>query len=128
MSWADFSQGIGIIKAGMRLDGMDDSMDALQPIENKRKRREEHALLHAKYKRNRINEIQTGGESGIRTHDTGKGIHAFQACAFSHSAISPRKRHSHYSGCRILSSVSDRLPRFPFVDFTCPADAVTITR
>ena len=32
---------------------------------------------------------RTGGESGIRTHDTLTGIHAFQACAFSHSAISP---------------------------------------
>ena len=31
-----------------------------------------------------------GGESGIRTHVTRKGKHAFQACAFSHSAISPR--------------------------------------
>jgi hypothetical protein len=30
-----------------------------------------------------------GGESGIRTHVTRKGKHAFQACAFSHSAISP---------------------------------------
>src|SRR5690349_625422 len=30
-----------------------------------------------------------GGESGIRTHDTVSRIHAFQACAFSHSAISP---------------------------------------
>src|SRR5579875_1109515 len=33
-----------------------------------------------------------GGESGIRTHDTLSRIHAFQACAFSHSAISPGKR------------------------------------
>ncbi len=32
----------------------------------------------------------SGGESGIRTHDTGShGIHTFQACAFDHSAISP---------------------------------------
>src|SRR6266576_2854508 len=33
-----------------------------------------------------------GGESGIRTHVTLSSKHAFQACAFSHSAISPRKR------------------------------------
>jgi hypothetical protein len=31
-----------------------------------------------------------GGESGIRTHDTVSRIHAFQASAFSHSAISPK--------------------------------------
>ena len=30
------------------------------------------------------------GESGIRTHDTLSSIHAFQACAFSRSAISPK--------------------------------------
>jgi hypothetical protein len=30
-----------------------------------------------------------GGERGIRTPDTRKGIHAFEARAFSHSAISP---------------------------------------
>ena len=29
------------------------------------------------------------GERGIRTLDTVSRIHAFQACAFSHSAISP---------------------------------------
>ena len=33
--------------------------------------------------------VKTGGESGIRTHVTLSSKHAFQACAFSHSAISP---------------------------------------
>jgi ParB/Sulfiredoxin domain len=33
---------------------------------------------------------RTGGETGIRTLDRVSPIHAFQACAFSHSAISPR--------------------------------------
>src|SRR5208282_4054820 len=33
---------------------------------------------------------KNGGERGIRTPDTRKGIHAFEARAFSHSAISPR--------------------------------------
>src|ERR1700726_2942515 len=38
-----------------------------------------------------VNETKrTGGERGIRTPDTRKGIHAFEARAFSHSAISPR--------------------------------------
>jgi hypothetical protein len=32
---------------------------------------------------------QFGGESGIRTHGTVSRTHAFQACALSHSAISP---------------------------------------
>jgi hypothetical protein len=32
---------------------------------------------------------QYGGESGIRTHGTVSRTHAFQACALSHSAISP---------------------------------------
>src|SRR5438552_12148236 len=36
-----------------------------------------------------LNGWKYGGESGIRTHDTVSRIHAFQACAFSHSAISP---------------------------------------
>ena len=35
---------------------------------------------------------RTGGESGIRTHVTLSSKHAFQACAFSHSATSPGKR------------------------------------
>src|ERR1019366_3036265 len=35
---------------------------------------------------------ETGGESGIRTHVTLSSKHAFQACAFSHSAISPAPR------------------------------------
>ncbi len=32
-----------------------------------------------------------GGENGIRTHDRIYPIHAFQACALNHSAISPKK-------------------------------------
>src|SRR3984957_3607023 len=35
--------------------------------------------------------LRYGGESGIRTHVTLSSKHAFQACAFSHSAISPAK-------------------------------------
>ncbi|SVC86382.1 uncharacterized protein METZ01_LOCUS339236, partial [marine metagenome] len=31
------------------------------------------------------------GERGIRTLETRKRLHAFQACAFSHSATSPDK-------------------------------------
>jgi hypothetical protein len=33
--------------------------------------------------------LKYGGESGIRTHVRVSPKHAFQACAFSHSAISP---------------------------------------
>src|SRR2546430_13231294 len=35
---------------------------------------------------------KAGGESGIRTHVTLSSKHAFQACAFSHSAISPARQ------------------------------------
>ena len=38
---------------------------------------------------NDIAEMQIGGERGIRTLDTVSRIHAFQASALSHSAISP---------------------------------------
>ena len=31
----------------------------------------------------------TGGETGIRTLETVARLHAFQACAFDHSATSP---------------------------------------
>jgi hypothetical protein len=37
-------------------------------------------------------EKKNGGRSGIRTHDTVTRIHAFQACAFNHSATRPRRR------------------------------------
>ena len=30
-----------------------------------------------------------GGENGIRTHERISPLHAFQACAFNHSATSP---------------------------------------
>ena len=36
-----------------------------------------------------------GGESGIRTHVRVSPKHAFQACAFNHSAISPVVRSPH---------------------------------
>jgi len=35
------------------------------------------------------NKLKFGGEKGIRTLDTFNSIHAFQAGAFNHSAISP---------------------------------------
>lgn len=35
--------------------------------------------------------LRAGGESGIRTHGTVSRTHAFQACALSHSAISPER-------------------------------------
>jgi hypothetical protein len=39
-----------------------------------------------------------GGGSGIRTHDTVSRIHAFQASAFSHSAIPPQRRARQHAG------------------------------
>src|SRR4051812_14789512 len=42
-------------------------------------------------KQSRINYLQRsyGGESGIRTHGRVSPTHAFQACSFNHSDISP---------------------------------------
>ena len=37
-----------------------------------------------------------GGGSGIRTHETVARLHAFQACAFNHSAIPPRAVRAQY--------------------------------
>ena len=36
--------------------------------------------------------VGNGGEKGIRTLETVARLHAFQACAFDHSATSPRIR------------------------------------
>ena len=43
-----------------------------------------------------------GGESGIRTHVRVSPKHAFQACAFSHSAISPRESDGRNDSLRSL--------------------------
>jgi hypothetical protein len=49
-----------------------------------------------------------GGGSGIRTHDTVARIHAFQACAFSHSAIPPvTGAAANIVGARSLASVTN---------------------
>lgn len=37
-----------------------------------------------------------GGEGGIRTHETVSRLHAFQACAFDHSATSPQGRATYF--------------------------------
>ncbi len=37
-----------------------------------------------------ITKNRNGGERGIRTPETVSRLHAFQACAFSHSATSPK--------------------------------------
>jgi hypothetical protein len=53
-------------------------------------------------------ELCLGGETGIRTLGTLSSTHAFQACAFSHSAISPL-------GYRLIeSTIRGRL--FPFLE------------
>ena len=36
-----------------------------------------------------IDKVRSGGEDGIRTHDTVARIHTFQACSFNHSDTSP---------------------------------------
>ena len=48
----------------------------------------------------------TGGETGIRTLETVARLHAFQACAFDHSATSPA-RAGQYSNPRRAQVASD---------------------
>ena len=48
--------------------------------------------------------ILNGGERGIRTLDRVSPIHAFQACAFNRSAISPKVRWSMGEIARDLQS------------------------
>src|ERR1700674_3501198 len=64
-------------------------------------------------------DLKYGGESGIRTHVTLSSKHAFQACAFSHSAISPATNllpknlpQVASSGKRLRASLNHR-PRAP---------------
>ena len=50
----------------------------------------------------------TGGEGGIRTLDTRKRIHTFQACSFSHSDTSPEGGEAYTS--RVLAAIRGRSP------------------
>src|SRR5215467_15338151 len=53
--------------------------------------------------------ISFGGGSGIRTHDTVSRIHAFQACALSHSAIPPGLlQHGQYNLARLSEKPAPR--------------------
>ncbi len=47
------------------------------------------SLNHLKYSKFYLIKIISGGERGIRTLETVSRLHAFQACAFNHSATSP---------------------------------------
>ena len=51
-----------------------------------------------------MNYWMTGGEGGIRTHETVARLHAFQACAFDHSATSPKKSHRVLPLCGLKTS------------------------
>ena len=61
----------------------------LQPIDNRPAHGVTSVLGTFRHPRLRYGPPCCGGGSGIRTHDTVARIHAFQACAFSHSAIPP---------------------------------------
>tara|TARA_Y100000748_G_scaffold259084_1_gene226297 strand:+ start:995 stop:1210 length:216 start_codon:yes stop_codon:yes gene_type:complete len=50
--------------------------------------------------------INSGGESGIRTHGTCEGTHTFQACALNRSAISPINLFSLYIKKQIVENSS----------------------
>jgi hypothetical protein len=68
-----------------------------------------------------------GGGSGIRTHDTVARIHAFQACAFSHSAIPPARGSAQYSEAVRSHNPrgTGRSPRLKGRNFTAYAVAFT---
>src|SRR3984893_11582736 len=50
----------------------------------------------------------SGGGRGVRTHHTVSRIHAFQACAFSHSAIPPFRRQLNIASWRPLREATGR--------------------
>ena len=80
---------------------------------------------------------RTGGESGIRTHGRVSPTHAFQACSFNHSDISPHLWNQQFTGQwlspkhRIVSDLQmycEHLRRFdrawrPSFDVTQPSDS-----
>src|SRR5215470_16089844 len=59
----------------------------------------------------------TGGESGIRTHVRVSPKHAFQACAFSHSAISPALQRHTGGLLHRREHALERTPSMGFKDF-----------
>ena len=71
--------------------GLDHSIRCVFPEVNASKAAELSQVFQA----NRVWVIETGvagGETGIRTLETVSRLHAFQACAFDHSATSPAGR------------------------------------
>jgi hypothetical protein len=57
--------------------------------QNSRKHRKNQQYQQAIRWKTGFENWSDGGEGGIRTHETLASPHAFQACAFSHSATSP---------------------------------------
>ena len=65
--------------------------------------------------------MRSGGGSGIRTHDTVSRIHAFQACALSHSAIPPAiNQHGNQHG-KSDRQYSGGVPRYNPARMRCGA-------
>ena len=48
--------------------------------------------------------LKNGGEQGIRTPERVAPLHAFQACAFNHSANSPHNQREHTQEQRIFQT------------------------
>ncbi len=81
--------------------------------------------------------MEIGGETGIRTLDTVSRIHAFQACAFNHSATSPSRQGAKPAGSKtrtILTAVrtssrcARNIIRFQHVRFHCAAGRVSLLK
>src|SRR5215469_15693369 len=62
---------------------------ALGGSEDQRSNSANHSFFRPAAATQRMNSLKAGGGSGIRTHVTVSRKHAFQACAFSHSATPP---------------------------------------
>ena len=52
-----------------------------------------------------VSQYATGGESGIRTHGRVSPTHAFQACSFNHSDISPREWNQQFNVIGIVTKI-----------------------
>src|SRR5205085_9065864 len=85
--------------------------DAAKPRNRRRNSRlsKDKGMRYIKY-------LVRGGGSGIRTHDTVSRIHAFQACALSHSAIPPRHGARQYNRPRPCDNHRQRWQSIVMID------------
>ena len=89
-NWRAHSRGLVFSKwaiDGTPIESRDAAATAVRCSSMSRRRRASTEMPCAVFRQR-----SAGGERGIRTLDRVSPIHAFQACAFNHSAISPTER------------------------------------